>query len=637
MNLPKIALTAPLVAIIVLLSSFSVSAANWFVSETGTWKPEGKEGTLCNSLSNAVAQAVDKDVIWLEDGFIDEPKDASDHSADKQGVYVRIKVTKDITIRSVSGDAVTSANPPRLRGRWHSPETGVKVGTNAIRPLWATAGRFEGLVFENGASVTGNYSSNGGGAVYGSGGTFVKCVFRNNYAGTGGAIKGRTTCYGCVFTNNYAVGNKGAGGAINCTTGCDLYDCYFADNSSTDSGAGAIRIISGTGTPCVISNCTFVGNQGKDQASNAPMGGAIRCETSATYRPTLYDCAFTNNVSARFGGAYYGAGVFHRCTFHGNYLDTTSYGCGGAVAGGDEDATDRTRAVLYDCHVISNKSSNAGNTSLGGGGIYVATAIHTVFIGNRSRNNGGAAVKSALIDCEVVRNRKDNNSNSGAGLSACVATNCLIAGNVIPGDKGRNYYGAGAHNCDLVNCTVVSNSCPGYGAGYGGAGLSYTEPGHFCYNTLIADNVDTVTGTGAIIASSADNAPTLVNCTVSGNGTNGNARAVHNVILVNSIVYGNARGTQDDVIRAATNSCASILTDTTKYPGCVTEDPRFETGAYTLSFRSPCRDAGLPFKWMTDKDDPRSKDLLGNPRLASSAPDMGCYERPYYGLMLLLR
>ena len=42
---------------------------------------------------------------------------------------------------------------------------------------------------------------------------------------------------------------------------------------------------------------------------------------------------------------------------------------------------------------------------------------------------------------------------------------------------------------------------------------------------------------------------------------------------------------------------------------------------------------------MTDEADVRSKDLAGNPRIApgKEKPDMGCYETPFTGLMMLVR
>ena len=46
----------------------------------------------------------------------------------------------------------------------------------------------------------------------------------------------------------------------------------------------------------------------------------------------------------------------------------------------------------------------------------------------------------------------------------------------------------------------------------------------------------------------------------------------------------------------------------------------------------------MPFGWMTDAADPRSKDLAGNDRVIGAGPDMGCYERPpKIGFTILVR
>ena len=40
---------------------------------------------------------------------------------------------------------------------------------------------------------------------------------------------------------------------------------------------------------------------------------------------------------------------------------------------------------------------------------------------------------------------------------------------------------------------------------------------------------------------------------------------------------------------------------------------------------------------MDDENDVRSKDLAGGPRILGAAPDLGCYEPPIPGLMLLVK
>ena len=53
---------------------------------------------------------------------------------------------------------------------------------------------------------------------------------------------------------------------------------------------------------------------------------------------------------------------------------------------------------------------------------------------------------------------------------------------------------------------------------------------------------------------------------------------------------------------------------------------------YRLRVSSPAVNAGVKLEWMDG-----ATDLMGNPRVKGGAPDAGCYENPYYGLMILLK
>ena len=152
-------------------------------------------------------------------------------------------------------------------------------------------------------------------------------------------------------------------------------------------------------------------------------------------------------------------------------------------------------------------------------------------------------------------------------------------------------------------------------------------------------------GVAAVSSSDATKKVLLVNCTIAGNSSPSAVGGCYNAVLVNSIVYGN-KGSQYGGTTVATNSCAKGLTDTVKYPGCITKEPKFVgTGdyPYALSSKSPCRDMGFYDKddpawaWVTDPADPRSVDLAGKSRLAGKGLDMGCYEDVLPGFLLLVR
>ena len=66
-----------------------------------------------------------------------------------------------------------------------------------------------------------------------------------------------------------------------------------------------------------------------------------------------------------------------------------------------------------------------------------------------------------------------------------------------------------------------------------------------------------------------------------------------------------------------------------------TDDPQFRKpakGDWRLKATSPAVNAGVWCDWMDG-----ATDLLGNPRKVLDNPDIGCYECPCSGLMLLVR
>lgn len=68
----------------------------------------------------------------------------------------------------------------------------------------------------------------------------------------------------------------------------------------------------------------------------------------------------------------------------------------------------------------------------------------------------------------------------------------------------------------------------------------------------------------------------------------------------------------------------------------MTVDPQFKTRRgvpYQFGSGSPCYDSALKLDWM----DETAVDLLGNARVFSVAPDMGCYESRSGGFMLKVR
>ncbi len=218
-----------------------------------------------------------------------------------------------------------------------------------------------------------------------------------------------------------------------------------------------------------------------------------------------------------------------------------------------------------------------------------------------------------------------NLGECGAGVSIVggVVSNCIVRGN---GNNGTiRCYGGGAvvsgglmTGCVITNNSITSDICSGGGLWLSGAGV--------VENCLIAHNTCSAGAGGARMSGH------MRNCTITSN--TGRDPAFYNEYsngsVVNTIIYGNtatgASVTNPDfnaVPAKATNVWSSAAFGVSTTGAALVGDPRFRNAAagdFTLSPRSPCRNAGwgAPTK--------SAVDLLGNPRIRSKAIDIGCYE-----------
>ncbi len=161
--------------------------------------------------------------------------------------------------------------------------------------------------------------------------TFERCVFNSNSASSSGALRlagtGVHSLFDCEFRSNSAdVGTGGAvtvvmtaSDAVTIFDGCDfrsnsntqagaiayLFDgdheirgSRFIDNSSTSSGANAIRFGTDVGTTLLIENCLVSGNDGQG-------AGAINNESDGTLR--IVNSTISHNALNTNGGAVFAA------------------------------------------------------------------------------------------------------------------------------------------------------------------------------------------------------------------------------------------------------------------------------------------------------------------------------------------
>ena len=616
---------------IAALAASAANAADLFVSASGTWKPDGYEGTCYTDLRTALNAAQSGDTVWLQDGYVYDSGNTG-NATGTNGGYARACINnKAVVLRSESGYVDEAAGKgAAIRGAWQDPGNGTALGADAVHCLWVSGNAAKdseifGLVFEGGSGGTSASYGHGGGIYSATGCIVSNCVFRNNAGFAGGAVgNGPFTLYNCVLTNNLCAAVGYSGGAIWGRT--SAYDCLIASNRSVTTG-GAIGWNWSSGeVPPVYSNCVIVGNVATYNGGAATFGK----DRGATF----IECRIVGNTASGYG-AVYGPATLIDCDIEGNSCDGTTTGdrCGGVGAAG----TSTPQPVLTRCRVVGNY------TNRDGGGVYYCIATNCIISGNLSRGSGGGSYGSTLVDCEIVGNVCSNTlrtpngmDGSGGGLCYGSATRCLIAGNSAWAQNlVSSGCGGGAALADLVNCVVSNNWAISRGAA-----VFYSGNPNVCYNTLFVSNRSGMyLGVGgyyhgAVIEgmsgnSAAANPAKFVNCTIADNYT-GAFNALNGIALVNTVVWNNTAATADASI-VATNSCASYLTDA-HGPDNITSDPLFAdsaAGDYTLGPRSRCRNAAKLFDWMTDASDPRSRDLSGAPRLGGTLPDMGCFEHPF--------
>lgn len=262
------------------------------------------------------------------------------------------------------------------------------------------------------------------------------------------------------------------------------------------------------------------------------------------------------------------------------------------------------------------------------------------------RNSSGVLENCTVTNCVVDMNDGVLTLTSGGGAtirgSSVSLTNCVFTHNRTtatktgnPRSTGAALYICGGSTVDMMNCQIVSNKLfrASFGMFGSAIGIEYNAP--TTASTLLMRNC-LVVGNGCSNASytpyaaleAAYGTMMLENCTLTGNPSS--RGAVENagpdspnkatVSVVNSILYGN--GEETNGVMTVDHSLIGV-------------DPRFRRpakGDYRLRGSSPCIDTGLNADWMKS-----AVDLKGDPRIRCGIVDMGCYECPASGLMLMVR
>ena len=250
-------------------------------------------------------------------------------------------------------------------------------------------------------NFTGNNASSSGGSAYYGGaicqlssytGSFntniSQCIFKENYAGYGGALYllGSNTVDNCTFINNTA--NRYGGALYLTSSDNNVAGCVFEENkaenaqSTISNYGGAVYIggssySTGSAHDNLIDNCSF-------EKNTADYGGAVYVANTGE-NTTIKDSNFTENSAQLQGGA---VAVYAPTEIISSRFDSNTAENGGAV--------------LLSCNSTNiTKSNFTENSADEGGAVYCIGSYNLIgdsnFTKNHASDNGGAVAMLPYI------------------------------------------------------------------------------------------------------------------------------------------------------------------------------------------------------------------------------------------------
>ena len=568
-----------------LLTAFVSSAVDRYVSADGKYG-EGL-GECYTDLQTAVTAAQNDETVWVTNGFVC----ASGIGGNKSRLDVP---NRRITIRSqaglvdeAKGLGATIKGPGAACAEADQARCVNSAGSSPI---------IIGLVLEDG------YPNGYGGGVNGAC-TLKNCVIRNCKGTRGGGVYG-ASCEGCVITNNMATAIGGGASMVK-----KLVSCTIAHNRVTGYGGGI-----GTWDPEINSfytNCWFYANFATAQGG----GIAMRDKPGPIF---VVGCVISNNCSLNTGGGCYAeqrAVKMMDCDIVENVVTNNN---GGGLGG----------CVAADCRILRNMVV-ANLKTCSGAGAYDSMITNCVVscnsnccisIGNYGM--GGGASKTTAVGCLISENYAQAN---GGGLDdASTAIRCLVRDNI------SDYRAGGMNGGVSQRCVFTNNYAKDSGGGTWG-GKHYND-------LYIGNRAGGIAGAAAY----SDTASCVFNCTFVGNsGTKGHG--FHGIgTAVNCVSWENVSTVWDMFDKAdvaVSNCCCAATPQAPAVFGNIVADPKFRTigGKDYYVGNKDCKNASLPFDWMTDANDARSKDVYGNARVIGTAADLGAVESKIFGLSVLVR
>lgn len=265
-------------------------------------------------------------------------------------------------------------------------------------------------------------------------------------------------------------------------------------------------------------------------------------------------------------------------------------------------------------------------------------------------NVQGALMSAGEIrGCRFVECRywihEQNTMGAGVALSGGLVADCLFQGCVAQGVYGRGgavyVTGGTVTGCTMRACEAGATMESAFGGSVcvigkglvtncrieGAKGKIFPA---FCVTGEGVIRNTYVTGTEAGASAMATSSGTVENCTIAGNTVAEGQSAVIATAgtFVNTIVWNNVGGAANQL--AVAEYCCYPEAEPGE-DGNTSADPQLrEDGRLRAS--SPCRNHGVNRDWMTG-----ALDLNGNPRLVGKTVDMGAFELPPVGLVMVVK
>ena len=543
-------------------------------------------------------------------------------------------------------------------------------------------GESEGLRLASYITISGITVSNGVNNVDGT-----KCPaggirFANN-SGSGADYEIIVTnCVVTCCTNIFPDGMHGAAVAL---YGHNLMvDSVVRNNTSINAnGAGVIMVnrTSDLKGPPKMLRCRIEGNSSAKSGGGVYVSGNINADSGKSAGGAVVeieDCEIIGNTAAVTGAGIFCPGYFHQRITGCIISNNTATSNGGGLR------FEKGSATLVNSLVADNAANNGAGADIvptaSSPDVAIATlyCTNTMFKQNEASRDSGGAVRiyqygrAFFDDCrfegnKVVYNGNGDDSGGGAVWLAnqgshatnpcgyCSVSNCVFGGNVSGGRGGAlgctwntNFCGA------VVNCIFTNNQSRLQGGGLCIREAVANPNPAIIRNCLFAFNETTGTsgdtnGGGVCLVTRSN--LVVENCTIVSNNIRTTASSIKSGgihhrwggTLKNCIVAFNTKNVQPedsswaDLSNSYYKNCCGwpMVSKFTTANGCINLDPKFTdaaNGDFTLSDGSPCRDAGAYADWMAT-----ARDLAGNKRVRGKSVDIGCYEGPAVGLIMLLR